>query len=128
MAPTVRRLSEAAAEGAIAQLGERVVRNDEVGGSIPPGSTTFHRRRSGSRPSAKSEGGPRQDESDDGSAIFKHREFVASRLRYAPPYSAACASISAGLRASQPLMNDFSQARSIASWIARPSKCFSRGC
>ncbi len=25
--------------GAIAQLGERVVRNDEVGGSIPPGST-----------------------------------------------------------------------------------------
>jgi hypothetical protein len=29
----------AVAEGAIAQLGERVVRNDEVGGSIPPGST-----------------------------------------------------------------------------------------
>ena len=28
-------------EGAIAQLGERVVRNDEVGGSIPPGSTTL---------------------------------------------------------------------------------------
>jgi hypothetical protein len=28
--------------GAIAQLGERVVRNDEVGGSIPPGSTTLH--------------------------------------------------------------------------------------
>src|SRR5882757_3640297 len=27
-------------DGAIAQLGERVVRNDEVGGSIPPGSTT----------------------------------------------------------------------------------------
>src|SRR5580704_10358563 len=27
--------------GAIAQLGERVVRNDEVGGSIPPGSTTL---------------------------------------------------------------------------------------
>ena len=26
-------------QGAIAQLGERVVRNDEVGGSIPPGST-----------------------------------------------------------------------------------------
>ena len=25
--------------GAIAQLGERVVRNDEVGGSIPPSST-----------------------------------------------------------------------------------------
>ena len=29
------------ADGAIAQLGERVVRNDEVGGSIPPGSTNF---------------------------------------------------------------------------------------
>src|SRR5882762_284016 len=28
-------------DGAIAQLGERVVRNDEVGGSIPPGSTTL---------------------------------------------------------------------------------------
>src|SRR3954451_12135102 len=26
--------------GAIAQLGERLVRNEEVGGSIPPGSTT----------------------------------------------------------------------------------------
>src|ERR1700712_3023228 len=30
--------------GAIAQLGERVVRNDEVGGSIPPGSTTLRLR------------------------------------------------------------------------------------
>src|SRR3954447_13988438 len=29
------------AHGAIAQLGERVVRNDEVGGSIAPGSTNF---------------------------------------------------------------------------------------
>src|SRR5438876_9447622 len=28
-------------DGAIAQLGERVVRNDAVGGSIPPGSTTL---------------------------------------------------------------------------------------
>jgi hypothetical protein len=27
--------------GAIAQLGERIVRNDEVGGSIPPGSTSL---------------------------------------------------------------------------------------
>src|SRR5215831_6116265 len=31
--------------GAIAQLGERIVRNDEVGGSIPPGSTNPHRLR-----------------------------------------------------------------------------------
>src|ERR1700692_1873163 len=41
---------EAVAQGAIAQLGERVVRNDEVGGSIPPGSTTLRplgRRRAG---------------------------------------------------------------------------------
>src|SRR6185295_20333596 len=30
-------------DGAIAQLGERVVRNDEVGGSIPPGSTSLRR-------------------------------------------------------------------------------------
>src|SRR3954470_16244347 len=30
-----------AAHGAIAQLGERIVRNSEVGGSIPPGSTNF---------------------------------------------------------------------------------------
>src|ERR1700741_1670173 len=28
-------------DGAIAQLGERIVRNDEVGGSIPPGSTSL---------------------------------------------------------------------------------------
>jgi hypothetical protein len=34
-------LTRAARDGAIAQLGERVVRNDEVGGSIPPGSTTL---------------------------------------------------------------------------------------
>jgi hypothetical protein len=32
-------LSPPTVDGAIAQLGERVVRNDEVGGSIPPGST-----------------------------------------------------------------------------------------
>jgi hypothetical protein len=36
---------EAVAQGAIAQLGERVVRNDEVGGSIPPGSTSLRRLR-----------------------------------------------------------------------------------
>jgi hypothetical protein len=34
-------LTRAAGNGAIAQLGERVVRNDEVGGSIPPGSTSL---------------------------------------------------------------------------------------
>ena len=42
MAPGCRpRLTRAASKGAIAQLGERVVRNDEVGGSIPPGSTSL---------------------------------------------------------------------------------------
>src|SRR4051794_18073765 len=44
MAPIAgrRRTSRRGRDGAIAQLGERVVRNDEVGGSIPPGSTTLH--------------------------------------------------------------------------------------
>ena len=42
MAPIVDRLPQhTGRDGAIAQLGERVVRNDEVGGSIPPGSTTL---------------------------------------------------------------------------------------
>ena len=43
MTPIVGRLSSCPGDrnGAIAQLGERVVRNDEVGGSIPPGSTTL---------------------------------------------------------------------------------------
>ena len=43
MAPIAgrRRVPRRGHEGAIAQLGERVVRNDEVGGSIPPGSTTL---------------------------------------------------------------------------------------
>src|ERR1700688_3720302 len=43
MAPIAgrRRSYRRGRDGAIAQLGERVVRNDEVGGSIPPGSTTL---------------------------------------------------------------------------------------
>src|SRR3954453_3236290 len=43
MAPIVDRFgsSRGGRDGAIAQLGERVVRNDAVGGSIPPGSTTL---------------------------------------------------------------------------------------
>src|SRR3989442_4986578 len=41
MAPIVGRFEiQDGRDGAIAQLGERVVRNDEVGGSIPPRSTT----------------------------------------------------------------------------------------
>ena len=46
MAPIVDRLPQhTGRDGAIAQLGERVVRNDEVGGSIPPGSTSLRRLR-----------------------------------------------------------------------------------
>src|ERR1700686_4966962 len=46
MAPIVGRFrSRSGRDGAIAQLGERVVRNDEVGGSIPPGSTSLRRLR-----------------------------------------------------------------------------------
>src|SRR4029453_17959362 len=47
MAPIVDRFGSlrGGRDGAIAQLGERVVRNDEVGGSIPPGSTSLRRLR-----------------------------------------------------------------------------------
>jgi hypothetical protein len=46
MTPIVdRSRSRGGFDGAIAQLGERVVRNDEVGGSIPPGSTSLRRLR-----------------------------------------------------------------------------------
>ena len=41
MAAIVARPYRGGHDGAIAQLGERVVRNDEVGGSIPPGSTSL---------------------------------------------------------------------------------------
>src|SRR3954464_16026142 len=49
MAPIVvaRSLVLGGRDGAIAQLGERVVRNDEVGGSIPPGSTSLPELRLG---------------------------------------------------------------------------------
>ncbi len=38
---TTRGWVKVAGHGAVAQLGERVVRNDEVVGSIPIGSTSF---------------------------------------------------------------------------------------
>src|SRR6516164_7764438 len=41
MAPIAGRVHQSGRDGAIAQLGERIVRNDEVGGSIPPGSTSL---------------------------------------------------------------------------------------
>jgi hypothetical protein len=40
MAATRQRAQPVAALGAVAQLGERLVRNEEVRGSIPLGSTT----------------------------------------------------------------------------------------
>src|SRR5258708_2703448 len=71
MAPIAgRHRSRGGRDGAIAQLGERVVRNDEVGGSIPPGSTTLRLRLRVAQPrkpkakrarrSPTGEAGPRQ--------------------------------------------------------------------
>ncbi len=37
-----RQASDSVRRGAIAQLGERIVRNDEVVGSSPTSSTKFH--------------------------------------------------------------------------------------
>ena len=61
MAPIASRLFPLMWEGgvgygAIAQLGERIVRNDEVGGSIPPGSTTLRPSGYAWRSRAESEG------------------------------------------------------------------------
>src|ERR1700722_14231428 len=58
MAPIAgrRRASRRGRDGAIAQLGERVVRNDEVGGSIPPGSTTLRPSGYAWRSRARAEG------------------------------------------------------------------------
>ena len=36
------KISSSTPSGAIAQLGERIVRNDEVVGSIPTSSTKYH--------------------------------------------------------------------------------------
>ena len=41
MATLLEYLSASVVHGAIAQLGERIVRNDEVVGSIPTSSTIF---------------------------------------------------------------------------------------
>ena len=90
MAPIADRypIIEAVRDGAIAQLGERVVRNDEVGGSIPPGSTTL-------RPS--------------GYAWRSHAKTRrAKRARHSPQgddglmSSAIAASVFFGLRVAQP--------------------------
>src|ERR1700735_1787841 len=83
-------------DGAIAQLGERVVRNDEVGGSIPPGSTTLRPSgsawRSHKMPEGRSVGPGEAQRAKDGLII------VSS----GPPYSAASAIATSGTRFSQP--------------------------
>ena len=45
-----------ATRGRVAQLGERLVRNEEVGGSNPLSSTNFHFPSSGERPGPHREG------------------------------------------------------------------------
>ena len=108
--------------GAIAQLGERIVRNDEVGGSIPPGSTSLRRLRQ------LRLGKPHRSEGCRGVArrakpgCFSNH---TSQLRFGKPYrvevcrgrvySAACAIAGIGTCASQSIMNCFSQARSVTS-------------
>ena len=52
--------------GAIAQLGERVVRNDEVGGSIPPGSTNLRSIGASAGKPTEREGRARQSFSEGG--------------------------------------------------------------
>src|SRR5215468_5222219 len=60
--------------GAIAQLGERIVRNDEVGGSIPPGSTTLRLRLRVARPrKSKAKRARRSPEGEDESLPRKSR-------------------------------------------------------
>ena len=80
MAPIVghRNSLRGGRDGAIAQLGERVVRNDEVGGSIPPGSTSLRRLRllRLGKPS-RSEGCP---------AIARRATAGRQGLRLDPPY------------------------------------------
>jgi hypothetical protein len=102
--------------GAIAQLGERIVRNDEVGGSIPPGSTSLRSLRElrlgkprAVHPGEASKGCPAEARrTNTGLASAAH--------------SAACAIGTAGISASQSSMNLANHARSATSYIARPSK------
>ena len=84
-------------DGAIAQLGERVVRNDEVGGSIPPGSTTL--RPSGYavarlRTDRRTERARHSPQGDDGLYLIPHPRDPFPRAKY------ACVS---GRSSSQPL-------------------------
>src|SRR6267142_7144337 len=70
MTRIVRRHVKGGRDGAIAQLGERVVRNDEVGGSIPPGSTTLrpsgYAWRSHARARRAKRGARRSPQGEDG--------------------------------------------------------------
>src|SRR5258708_35058551 len=122
--PAGRRLHDRTGHGgAIAQLGERVVRNDEVGGSIPPGSTTLRPSGYAWRSHAKTEersvpGGAQLGEDGRQPKILP----IVVADEFARRYSAASDMIDAGMRLSQPSMKSFSQARSVTSCMARPSK------
>ena len=106
-------------EGAIAQLGERVVRNDEVGGSIPPGSTSLRRL------SLLRLGKPSRTEGCR--VVAPLGEDGLADVQETLPYSAASDIAETGTLASQPSMKCLSQARSVTSCTARSSKCRWRG-
>src|SRR2546429_9846120 len=95
MAPIVGRFgsSRGGRDGAIAQLGERVLRNDEVGGSIPPGSTTLRlwlrvaQPRKKAKRARRSPLGRRRAGGDGGYHLTLHWNVYCFRLRAAQPRS-----------------------------------------
>src|SRR4051812_40608296 len=130
MAPIVGRSGSlrSGRDGAIAQLGERVVRNDEVGGSIPPGSTSlrslrelrlgmphpalsWRRERMLPRHSPKGDGGLGQDPivappphfPVNRGALFSTK--LATPSRKSLPFSAICISRLASMVASASVWN-----------------------
>src|SRR6266568_111192 len=97
--------------GAIAQLGERVVRNDEVGGSIPPGSTTLRLRLRVAQP--RKPNAKRARRSPFGrrrASLLRRLQATRANMRL---YSAASDMIDSGMRLSQPSMNPLSHTRSV---------------
>src|ERR1700745_1206692 len=83
MAPIVGRFRlRGGRDGAIAQLGERVVRNDEVGGSIPPGSTSLRwlRQPRLRKPFPKRRRPRRSPNGEDGLRRSPLQTFLASEL------------------------------------------------
>jgi hypothetical protein len=135
MAPIVGRTGyRGGRDGAIAQLGERVVRNDEVGGSIPPGSTTLRPLGFAWRGHVMTEERSVPGEAHLGEDGLSPKILLFVRddgYRFAQPilrlyiarfYSAASDMIDSGMRLSQPPIKSFNHARSATSCTARPSK------